>query len=93
MYVKASGKPVFDSRGKFCGYRATGTDVTAILRAQRAEASLGIAEAELVEATKVRPCGGTRIVIFCTSYSTEGARGVSATTSATHSPTRRTRKL
>jgi PAS domain S-box-containing protein len=28
MYVKASGKPVFDANGEFRGYRGTGTDVT-----------------------------------------------------------------
>ena len=36
MYVKASGKPVFDPNGVFCGYRGTGTDVTEIVRAQEA---------------------------------------------------------
>ena len=36
MYVKASGKPVFDANGEFRGYRGTGTDVTAIMRAQEA---------------------------------------------------------
>jgi len=36
MYVKASGKPVFDTSGEFRGYRGTGTDVTAIMRAQEA---------------------------------------------------------
>jgi PAS domain S-box-containing protein len=36
MYVKASGKPVFDANGEFRGYRGTGTDVTAITRAQEA---------------------------------------------------------
>jgi hypothetical protein len=36
MYVRASGKPVFDADGKFRGYRGTGTDVTAIMRAQEA---------------------------------------------------------
>ena len=49
MYVKASGKPVFDADGKFRGYRGTGTDVTAIIRAERAEASLRIVEAEARE--------------------------------------------
>src|SRR5882672_7126594 len=39
MYVKASGRPVFDANGEFRGYRGTGTDVTAIVRAQRAEES------------------------------------------------------
>ena len=34
MYVKASGKPVFDANGEFGGYRGTGTDVTALVRAQ-----------------------------------------------------------
>ncbi len=36
MYVRASGKPVFDAHGEFHGYRGTGTDVTAITRAQEA---------------------------------------------------------
>jgi len=36
MYVKASGRPVFDANGEFRGYRGTGTDVTAIMRAQEA---------------------------------------------------------
>jgi len=36
MYVKASGKPVFDADGEFHGYRGTGTDVTALTRAQEA---------------------------------------------------------
>src|SRR3954464_14302801 len=36
MYVRASGKPIFDANGAFRGYRGTGTDVTAITRAQEA---------------------------------------------------------
>jgi PAS domain S-box-containing protein len=36
MYVKASGKPVFDANGELLGYRGTGTDVTALMRAQEA---------------------------------------------------------
>ena len=36
MHVRASGKPVFDANGEFRGYRGTGTDVTAIMRAQEA---------------------------------------------------------
>jgi PAS domain S-box-containing protein len=46
MYVKASGNPVFDTHGEFRGYRGTGTDVTAIARVQRAEASLQMNETE-----------------------------------------------
>jgi PAS domain S-box-containing protein len=34
VYYKISGKPVFDANGEFGGYRGTGTDVTAITRAQ-----------------------------------------------------------
>ena len=36
IFVKASSKPVFAANGEFRGYRGTGTDVTAILRAQGA---------------------------------------------------------
>ena len=36
MYVKASGRPVFDSNGEFRGYRGVGTDVTAVINAQEA---------------------------------------------------------
>ena len=57
MYVKASGKPVFDSSGKFLGYRGTGTDVTAIVRGQRAEASLRTVQAELAHVSRVMTLG------------------------------------
>jgi PAS domain S-box-containing protein len=36
IYVRAGGKPVFDANGEFRGYRGTGTDVTALMRAQQA---------------------------------------------------------
>jgi PAS domain S-box-containing protein len=36
MYVRVSGKPLFDVNKEFRGYRGTGTDVTAIMRAQEA---------------------------------------------------------
>jgi PAS domain S-box-containing protein len=36
MYVRASGRPMFDASGEFRGYRGTGTDVTALMRAQEA---------------------------------------------------------
>jgi PAS domain S-box-containing protein len=57
MYVKASGKPVFDHSGKFLGYRGTGTDVTAIVRGQRAEASLQTVQAELAHVSRVMTLG------------------------------------
>jgi hypothetical protein len=46
MYVKSSGKAVFDAKGQFRGYRGTGTDVTALIRAQE--------EHEKVTPTRVR---------------------------------------
>ena len=36
MYVRASGKPLFDTNGEYRGYRGTCTDVTEIMRAQEA---------------------------------------------------------
>jgi PAS domain S-box-containing protein len=36
MYVRASGKPMFDANGEFRGYRGTCTDVTEIMRTQEA---------------------------------------------------------
>ena len=57
MYVKASGKPVFDNSGSFCGYRGTGTDVTAVVRGQRAEASLRTVQAELAHVSRVMTLG------------------------------------
>jgi signal transduction histidine kinase len=57
MYVKASGKPVFDTNGEFRGYRGTGTDVTAIMRAQRAEASSQTVQAELARVSRVTTLG------------------------------------
>jgi PAS domain S-box-containing protein len=57
MYVKANGKPVFDTNGEFRGYRGTGTDVTAIIRAQQAEASLRTVQAELSHVTRVATLG------------------------------------
>src|SRR4029077_1017708 len=57
MYVKASGKPVFGAHGEFRGYRGTGTEVTAMMRAQRAEASLRTVEAELARVTRITTLG------------------------------------
>jgi PAS domain S-box-containing protein len=57
MYVKASGKPVFDVNGEFRGYRGTGTDVTAIIRAQQVEESLRTAQAELTHVGRVATLG------------------------------------
>lgn len=57
IFVKTSGKPVFGASGEFRGYRGTGTDVTAIIRAQKAETSLRTAQAELAHAGRVVTLG------------------------------------
>jgi PAS domain S-box-containing protein len=57
MYVRASGKPMFDAKGEFRGYRGTGTDVTAIVRAQRVEASLRTVQAELAHVNRITTLG------------------------------------
>jgi PAS domain S-box-containing protein len=54
IYVKASGKPVFYANGEFRGYRGTGSDVTAIMHAQRVEASL---RTELAHVSRVTTLG------------------------------------
>jgi C4-dicarboxylate-specific signal transduction histidine kinase len=48
---------VFDVEGEFRGYRGTGTDVTAIMRAQRAEESLRTVQAELAHVSRVTTLG------------------------------------
>jgi PAS domain S-box-containing protein len=63
MYVKSSGKPAFDSSGKFRGYRGTCTDVTAIMRGQRAEASLRKVQAELAHVSRVTTLGQLTVSI------------------------------
>jgi PAS domain S-box-containing protein len=57
IYVKASGKPVFDANGEFRGYRGTGSDVTPIKRAEQAEASLRTVQAELAHMSRVTTLG------------------------------------
>ncbi len=57
MYVRASGKPAFDVNGEFRGYHGTGTDVTAIIRAQQVEESLRTAQAELTHVGRVATLG------------------------------------
>src|SRR6266508_5280653 len=53
MYVKASGKPVFDANGEFRGYRGTGTDVTAIVRAQEEHERLRQLESDLAHMNRL----------------------------------------
>jgi PAS domain S-box-containing protein len=56
-YVRSSGKPFFDAKGNFLGYRGTGTDITATIRANQAEEALRKAQAELAHVTRVTTLG------------------------------------
>jgi His Kinase A (phospho-acceptor) domain/PAS domain len=53
MCVKASGKPVFDANGEFRGYRGTGTDVRAIVRAQEEHERLRRLESDLAHMNRL----------------------------------------
>jgi PAS domain S-box-containing protein len=57
MHVKVSGKPVFNAKGDFLGYRGTGNDVTAGVRADQAEAALRQMQAELVHISRITTLG------------------------------------
>jgi PAS domain S-box-containing protein len=56
-YVKTSGKPVFDSAGRFQGYRGVGSDITAEIEHRRAEKALRQAQTELAHVTRVTMLG------------------------------------
>ena len=57
VYVRTSGKPFFDATGNFLGYRGTGTDITATIRADHAEQALRKAQAELAQVMRVTTLG------------------------------------
>jgi PAS domain S-box-containing protein len=61
MYVRASGKPVFDASAEFRGYRGTGTDVTALrtaeAEARESERRYREAQLELAHANRVATIG------------------------------------
>jgi PAS domain S-box-containing protein len=56
-YFRSSGKPVFDAKNNFIGYRGTGNDITATIRADHAEQALREAQAELAHVTRVTMLG------------------------------------
>jgi PAS domain S-box-containing protein len=56
-YVQTSGKPVYDAHGDFLGYRGTGADITATIRADQAEQALRKAQAELAHVSRVTMLG------------------------------------
>jgi PAS domain S-box-containing protein len=57
VYIATSGKPVFDSEGRFLGYRGGSSDVTAAVRAAQTEEALQNARAALAHATRVTTLG------------------------------------
>jgi PAS domain S-box-containing protein len=57
MYVRASGKPVFDVNGAFRGYRGTGADVTATVRAQEEHERLRQLESDLAHMNRLNMMG------------------------------------
>ncbi|WP_210386050.1 PAS domain-containing protein [Phyllobacterium sp. SYP-B3895] len=57
IYVKASGKPVFDADGEFRGYRGTGTDVTALMLAQEEHERLRQLESDLAHVNRLSIMG------------------------------------
>jgi C4-dicarboxylate-specific signal transduction histidine kinase len=57
VYVKASGKPVFDANGEFRGYRGTGTDVTALMRAREEHERLRQLESDLAHMNRLSMMG------------------------------------
>jgi C4-dicarboxylate-specific signal transduction histidine kinase len=57
VYVRVSGKPVFGAKGNFLGYRGTGTNITANIRADHAEEELRKAQMELAHVTRVTSLG------------------------------------
>src|SRR6266403_2723322 len=57
VYIRSSGKPFFDTKGNFLGYRGVGTDITATIRADHAEQELRKAQAELAHVTRVTMLG------------------------------------
>ncbi len=57
MYVKTSGRPVFDDQGRFLGYRGIGSDISAEVHGREADRALRQAQAELAHVTRMTTLG------------------------------------
>ncbi len=57
MYIKTSGRPVVDERGRFLGYRGIGSDITAEVQGREAERALRQAQTEIAHVTRVTTVG------------------------------------
>ena len=56
-HISASGKPLFDGRGEFLGYRGVSTDLSTELRADQAERALQQAQMELAHVSRLTTMG------------------------------------
>jgi PAS domain S-box-containing protein len=63
VYVRMSGKPIYGTNGNFLGYRGTGTNITAAIRADHAERALREAQDELAHVTRVTTLGELTVSI------------------------------
>lgn len=57
IYVRASGKPIFDASGNFVGYRGVESDISVAYRADQAERDLRKAQLELAHVTRLTTLG------------------------------------
>ena len=57
IHVRSSGKPVFDADGRFRGYRGTGSDVTATMRALEEHERLHQLESDLAHMNRLSMMG------------------------------------
>jgi C4-dicarboxylate-specific signal transduction histidine kinase len=57
MYIQSSGKPFFDAKADFLGYRGVSADVTVEVRAAQVEEALRNVQAELAHVTRVTTLG------------------------------------
>lgn len=57
IYVRTSGKPIFDTSGNFLGYRGVESDVSVAYRADQAERELRKAQLELAHVTRLTTLG------------------------------------
>jgi PAS domain S-box-containing protein len=57
LYLRTSGRPFYDAKGHFLGYRGVATDITAAIRADQAEQALRKAQLELAHVSRVTTLG------------------------------------
>src|SRR6266498_4789956 len=73
-YISASGLPVFDSKGRFCGYRGVGKDITARKRAEELQALEHAVNRSLAQADSVAAAVRAVIRALCETEGWECGR-------------------